>query len=72
MKSKSKNIIFIHVYQFYKNNDQIESALHVILKAISFFPNDAGLYRMAGNLYQKLGIEHRAEEAFRRAGMLNR
>jgi Tfp pilus assembly protein PilF len=61
---------FLHVYQFYQRNHQYEDALHIILKAIQYFPENHGLHYTAGDLYRKLGIDYRAEEEFRKADIL--
>jgi Tfp pilus assembly protein PilF len=61
---------FLHVYRFFLSNNQYEKALHVILKAITFFPEDHGLHHTAGDLYKKLGIDYRAEEEYRKAQIL--
>lgn len=61
---------FFHVYKFYQHNQMYEKALHIILTAIQYFPEDAGLHRTAGDLYKKLGIDYRAEEEYRKADIL--
>jgi len=61
---------FLHVYRFFRNNEQYEKALHVILKAIAYFPDGQGLHHTAGDLYKKLGIDYRAEEEYRKAQIL--
>lgn len=61
---------FLHVYRFFRSNDQYEKVLHIILKAITYFPDDHGLHHTAGDLYKKLGIDYRAEEEYRKANIL--
>jgi tetratricopeptide (TPR) repeat protein len=61
---------FSRVFQFYRRHHMDENALQVILKAIRYFPDDAGFHRTAGDLYKKLGIDYRAEEEYRKAEIL--
>lgn len=61
---------FLHVVNFYRRNHMDEKALHIILKAIDYFPDDSDLHRAAGDLYKRLGIDHRAEEKYRKAELL--
>jgi len=65
-----KKTFFLHIYNFFRHNHQYENALHIILDAISHFPDDSGFHRIAGDLYKKLGIDYRAEEEFRKADIL--
>ncbi len=69
-ETQIKKTYFLHLYNFFQRNDQYENALHAILKAITYFPDDHGLHRIAADLYKKMGIDYRAEEEFRKAHML--
>jgi tetratricopeptide (TPR) repeat protein len=69
-ETQIKKTYFLHVYNYFRRNDQYENALNVILKAITYFPEDHGLRRIAGDLYKKLGIDYRAEEEYRKASIL--
>ncbi|RJP46191.1 MAG: hypothetical protein C4548_03445 [Desulfobacteraceae bacterium] len=61
---------FLHVVNFYRRHHMDEKALRIILKAIDYFPDDSDLHRAAGDLYKKLGIDHRSEERYRKAELL--
>ena len=61
---------FLTVLNFYLRDHAYEEALQIIIRAINWFPDDPYLHQRAGDLYKKLGIDHRADEAFRKARLL--
>jgi Tfp pilus assembly protein PilF len=58
---------FLRVSGFFREQKRYEEALDVILQAIEFFPSDADLRKAAGNLYEEMGLTHRAAEEYRLA-----
>jgi tetratricopeptide (TPR) repeat protein len=58
---------FNRVSRFFSKQKRYEEGLEVILQAIKLFPADAGLRVRAGNLYQDMGLTHRAIEEYEQA-----
>jgi tetratricopeptide (TPR) repeat protein len=58
---------FLKVSKFFREQKRYEEALDVILKAIILFPASADLRVAAGNLYEDMGLIHRAAEEYRLA-----
>ncbi|WP_432822914.1 O-antigen ligase family protein [Trichloromonas sp.] len=58
-------------YRFLNERKRTDEALALILDAIERFPDDAGLQRTAGSLYEQQGITILAIEAYRQALLLD-
>jgi O-antigen ligase/tetratricopeptide (TPR) repeat protein len=56
---------FFWVSRFFSEQKRYEEALNVILDAIALFPANADLRVAAGNLYEEMGLTHRAIEEYR-------
>ena len=69
-EDSSKKTYLLTIYRFFISKKEYEKALPVIQQALEFFPDDARLHRIAGNLYEKLDLAFRAEEEYRKASIL--
>jgi tetratricopeptide (TPR) repeat protein len=58
---------FYRVSGFFSKQKRYEEGLEVILQAIKLFPADAGMRVRSGNLYQDMGLTHRAIEEYEQA-----
>ncbi len=58
-------------YRFLTKRKRYGEALAVMLDAVNLFPDDAGLHRNAGQLYERQGIVYRAVEEYRQALLLD-
>lgn len=62
---------FYEVYRFYMRKNRYDDALKVMRKAIEFLPDEAGIRITTAGLYEKLGINYRAAEEYKKALLID-
>lgn len=58
---------FAKIYRVYMDEKNYEMARFVMTKAMGFFPGNAHLHILTGDMYVKMGISYRAVEEYRQA-----
>ena len=63
--------MFNRIYKFYVDRGDFENALEALRKGVNHLPKDLGIRMKIAHLYEKLGINYRAIEEYRKALILN-
>ena len=70
-ESSVKPSYFNQVIQYYMRKDRHEEALEIVKKAMEVLPDDAEIRTRAGEIYEKLGQNEKAEAEYRKALSIN-
>lgn len=70
-ETEIKPSFFFRICQYYKKKKEYEAALEVMKKGMEYLPDNARIRVTAGALYEKLGINYRAVEEYKKALVLD-
>jgi len=70
-ETEIKPSVFFRVCKYYMKNKAYEAALDVMQKGMEYLPDNARIRVTAGSLYEKLGINYRAVEEYKKALVLD-
>ncbi|MCD6293873.1 MAG: hypothetical protein J7M20_02885, partial [Deltaproteobacteria bacterium] len=70
-ETEIKPSVFFRVCKYYMKNKAYEAALDVMQKGMEYLPDNARIRVTAGLLYEKLGINYRAVEEYKKALVLD-
>ena len=66
-----KPAFFTRIYKYYMKQEAFEDALEVMRKGITYLPKNARLRVIIASLYEKIGINYRAIEEYKKALVLD-
>jgi tetratricopeptide (TPR) repeat protein len=69
-KSTSRDY-FLRAYNYYVKRERFDDALWTMKQAIILFPNEGSLYYTIGTLYERLGMDTTAIDAYKKAVSLD-
>jgi len=70
-ETEIKPSYFFRVYKYYSKKKEYETALEVMKKGMEYLPDNARIRVTVGSLYEKLGINYRAVEEYKKALILD-
>lgn len=70
-ETEIKPSYFFRICQYYKKKKEYEAALEVMKKGMEYLPDNARIRVTAGSLYEKLSINYRAVEEYKKALVLD-